>query len=114
MINVKHQKYIVNFDKERVMSFDFNALAEVEALTGGRNIFQIILKFKELQGLTPDKVIENISFSDLRILLYAGLKSENPELTIEEAGKLAGIGSMQEVLSSILNAFNLSMPDKKK
>ncbi len=115
MINIKHQKYIVKFnDKELVMSFDFNALAEIEELTGGRNIFNILLEYKKLKGKDPEESAKMISYKDMRILLYAGLKSENPDITLEDAGRLAGMGNMEDVLSAILKAFNMSMPDKKK
>ena len=113
MKSIVHKTYVAKFDKERVLSYDLNALATIEDLSG-KNIFKIL---KKLDGLKPEEAAENLSFKDMRILLYAGLKSNDASISIEEAGKLAGIGNIAEVLGKIITAFNLSMPEaegKKK
>lgn len=110
--DIKHQGYVAQFDKPRKLSYDLNALATIEELSGGKNIFELLQKFQSVE-----KASQGISFKDIRILLYAGLKSEDPNITIEEAGKLAGLSSISDVVNVIVNAFGVSMPevkDKKK
>lgn len=70
----------VTLDKERRLRFDFNALADVEAVLGA-GVGHI---FKE----------ENMGFNSLRALYWAALKWEDKGLTLDRTGKI-----LQKVIS---------------
>ena len=65
----------IRLDRTRTLKFTFNAFAEFEGLTG-----------KSIQGVFSDA--ENIGFSMMRNLLWAGLMHEDPSLTVKKAGEL--------------------------
>lgn len=61
--------------KDRTIRFDYNALADLEQATGS-----------SIQKLFSDT--ENIGFNFIRSLVWAGLKANDPGLTIQRTGLL--------------------------
>lgn len=64
----------VDLDKQRKLKFDFNALADVEAVLGAG----VGYIFKQ----------ENMGFNAIRALYWAGLKWQDKGLTMERTGKI--------------------------
>lgn len=61
--------------KNRRIRFDYNALADLEQMSG-----------TSIQKLFSDT--GNIGFNFIRMLVWAGLKSSEPGLTVQRAGAL--------------------------
>lgn len=83
---------VVNLDKERHLKFNLNALILAEEITG-----------KKLAELGEKK--ENFDLAFLRAMLYAGLKHEDKELTLEEVGDLIDMDNMEEVTEKLGEAM---------
>ncbi len=82
--------------KERHLKYDLNSLAEI----GDRlNITVKLNTFAEDLMSTP------LSPSALRVLLWAGLRHEDPELTIEQAGSWVDLDNIGEVWERFFTLF---------
>lgn len=86
----------IELDKTRHLKFDFNALALAEKETG-KNL---------LQGASW----LDMSASDIRAFLWAGLLWEDSALTLEDVGSLIHPGNAGEVGKSLENAFLKAFP----
>lgn len=62
---------IIKYDKEREIKFDFNSFCDFEKVSG--------VSFTHLD-------IDNLGLFEIRVLLWAGLKHEDPKLTTADAG----------------------------
>lgn len=82
---------------EYVLRYDVNALCEVEDATKD-NILEVISK---LQDGKP-------SFKIIRLLLWAGLRSGTPGITVEEAGRIMQDAGIQNTAEAIGEAFTAS------
>lgn len=69
---------IVFPDRPRFLRFDINAIADLEDMTG-----------KSVAEALSNR--QKIGFSMIRALLWAGLKHEEPMLTVEAAGELINL-----------------------
>lgn len=85
---------------ERTICFTLNAMAELEDKYGS-----VDEAFKQL---------DNNSVKALRFILWAGLMHEDPDLTEQQVGNLIDIQYMQELMSSLGEAFDNDMPDAEK
>lgn len=65
----------LDLDKKRKLTFDFNALCTIEKVVGKNALFDMSLWMKPTAG-------------ELRAILWAGLLSDDPNLTLEDTGKL--------------------------
>lgn len=88
----------IEIDKHRKLRYDFNAIADLEAVTR-KPLAHMVLP------------LSLGSFDAIRALLWAGLKWEDPKLTVAGAGNLAGqwiemsgsdVGGLTEVLMDAL------------
>lgn len=73
---------IILLDRERTLRFDYNALCDVEPLL--REELAAILKAGRM------------SMGDLRALMYAGMKWEDPRLTLERTGELIEAAAIKD------------------
>lgn len=87
---------VVNLDKERHLRFNLNALVLLEKETG-----------RSMSDLVPDEKTGKNGFDMemLRALLYAGLKWEDKELTIELVGDMIDFDNMNEVSEKLGEAM---------
>ena len=85
---------------ERTIKFTLNALAELEDRYGS-----VDEAFKQL---------DNNSIKAVRCILWAGLIHEDPELTEQQVGNLIDIQYMQELMTSLGDAFDADMPKNEK
>ena len=83
---------------EYVLRYDVNALCEVEAAAQD-NILAVLTK---LQDGTPP------SFSTIRLLLWAGLRSGKPDMRLQEAGTIIQEVGLQTAVETIGEAFTAS------
>lgn len=74
---------------------DFNALAMVEEHAG--------------VNLIEDKdAILKLSIRKIRVLAWAFLLDEDPDLTIQQVGRMLAVGNSNDVVTKIVEALNLS------
>lgn len=82
----------IELDKERRLKFNLNALIIAEEISG-----------KKLSELNAEEGGFDLSF--LRAMLYAGLKWEDRELTLEEVGDLIDMENMSDVTDKLGEAM---------
>ena len=87
----------IMLDRERFMVFDFNALSLAEGVTG-KNYMQA-------------EVWQAPSFSDLRALIYGGLKQDDPKLTVEDVGAMLNLGNIEEITKQLEEARQANWPE---
>jgi hypothetical protein len=88
-------KTTVTLDRERTLKFDVNALVAAEEKTG-RNWFDLAGSSRKLR------------FTDVRALLWAGCLHEDPDLTVEDAGRLIKrkhVGPVCDAIAEALHDF---------
>lgn len=78
-MSIRQQDGELKLDNGMIMCFDMNAVVEYEIVTNGGNIFEAI-----------DDMQEKLSFRVMRDMYYACLKANQPDMTVVEAGKIAG------------------------
>jgi hypothetical protein len=81
MANKEDGEISIRLDRVRVLKYDFNAFAEFEDRTGKT----VPATFSTITAKNPN---ETFGFSMIRSFLWAGLIHEDPELTMQGAGKL--------------------------
>lgn len=96
--NVK--RVAIELDKLRYLVFDLNAYCTVEDLTG--------------KNFMKSDVWLNLTFKDIRALTFAGLRREDPTITIEQVGTLVNGSDLDTVAEAIKDAILGSMPEEKK
>lgn len=99
-VKSKDIKITLNDGVERTIKFTLNALAELEDRYGS-----VDEAFKQL---------DNNSIKAVRCILWAGLIHEDPELTEQQVGNLIDIQYMQELMTSLNDAFDSDMPVAEK
>lgn len=83
--------------------YDFNAIAEAEALIPDCNL---------LHGIAA--VYRNTwNARQLRGLFYAALQRAHPQISLTGAGSLIGIDTMPEIRDALLAAYAASLPEAK-
>lgn len=95
---IKGEKKLTTADKEYILFFDYNALAEIEDLTQ-ETIPQVMQRLQD-----PNQV--GVKF--MRLLAWAGLQAHHEEegLTIKDVGRiLREAGTMSDVFRTIIEAF---------
>lgn len=91
------KKVPIQLDKRRYLVYDLNALSALEETYGA-----VDQAFAE---------VEKGSAKAIRALLWAGLISEDPELTLTKAGMLVGLSGLTLVSNKILEAVEAALPD---
>lgn len=86
----------VELDKVRHLRFDFNAAARFEQATG--------------KNLLRGNVLSNLSATDLVALLWACLKHEDVDLTLEDIGAMVHFGNIDTVADAITRVYTRSSP----
>jgi len=87
----------IELDKPRNLRFDFAAFMAFEKETG-KNILQ-------------ENVWGNITATDLVTLLWAALKHEDKDLTLEQVGSMIHLGNIKEITQKLQEAFEKAIPD---
>lgn len=89
-------KITLNDGKEREVRFTLNALAELEEIFGSVQV-------------AFDKLEKENSMKALRAILWAGFIHAEPNLTEKQVGNLIDLAYMQELMSSLNQAFENDM-----
>jgi len=89
----------ITLDKERHLRFDFNAICDFEQTSG-----------RDFTALS----VERVRASDLRILIWAALRWEDPTLTLEKVGGMINPQNMGEIGAQIKKAVIAGMPEEKE
>jgi hypothetical protein len=84
------------------LSFSINALCEIEDATG-KSVNELAAEM----GGAP-------RLSLIRVLLWGALRDHHEEVTLKQAGEIAGEAGMAETGEAIGNAFALAFPDAKE
>lgn len=80
----------IDLDKRRHLLFDFNTLALIETLTE--------------RNMLGENAWDDLKAADIRAFLYAGLRHEDPALTLEQVGSLIHVGSVKQVAEALKKA----------
>lgn len=80
------------------LRFDFNSLITIEQETN-----------KSLQ-----EVMENSGLQTIRVLLYAALLHENPEMTVRQAGALVDLQTLEDLSGKINEAVEAAFGGQEK
>ena len=98
------------FDK--ILKYDANAMILYQEATG-KDIFKLfadLTKDMESNFKLPKEeqksCLELLSISDMRALLYAGLKRSDEAITLEKAGELIDIHNVVDVFTAIITAYS--------
>lgn len=87
-------------DKTYTLDLSLNALCEAEGILG-RTIMKIAEELND-----P----ERLSVTSLRGILCAALREHHGDVSVKEAGRIAGVAGFQATLDAIGLAFQASMP----
>lgn len=100
--------YKVTLDKERHLRYDLNAMILYEKLTGNDIIELFDGVFKKIKAAKNKKPVKGKLFSleDTRALLYAGLKHEDPALTLEKVGGMIDLYGIKLLNEAIIIAWS--------
>jgi hypothetical protein len=86
----------IELDKPRTLRYDLNALCAIEETTG-----------KPLA-----EAVSSNTFSAMRVIIWAGLKHEDPALTVEAVGAMVDPALMNVALAALVEALpNNSGPE---
>lgn len=96
-----HKSVEVNLDRKRKLIFNINTLCILEDVTG-ENYSDFIQRLQKL------------SAKDLRALLYACLKQDDENLTLEKVGELINSDNIIEVQKALLEVMTINMPDDER
>lgn len=86
-------------DGEYTIRIDFNALAEVEEITG--------------KNMMDASAFQSLSAKGIRTILWVFIKQRHPEVTIEKVGANLSMGNMAYVLQTITKVWLKAMPKKE-
>lgn len=94
----------ITLDKERHLLLTLSAMIAFKKETG-----------KDLMNPEVVKQIsEHMELEDLRALLWASLRHEDKNLTIEQVGDMLHIGNMKDVAAKLGEAWSSALPEAKK
>lgn len=87
--NVKRGQVKINLDKERTLFFNLNALCALEDM-----------------GINIAAIGDTVKMTQVRAILWAGLRHEDDELTLEDVGEFITMENIGEVSEAITAAFS--------
>ena len=90
----------IMLDKERHLLLDFNALAEMERVTG--------------KSVLQEATWDDISATDIRALIWAGLLHEEPDLTLEQVGAMLHPGMVNDVVGPLREALDVILSGEQE
>jgi len=88
----------ITLDKERTLKLTLNAMVDFEEATG-KSLMRGTFKSSKM------------SPRELRVMLWACLRDEDPELTQEQVGSWITVGNLMEVTAKLNEAFEVAMPE---
>lgn len=107
MGNIAPPKVILELDKKRTWQFDMNAMLALHDALGDDAL-------QQLQSISPPKEdggpasmkFDAKTFKVMRALLWCGLVSDDPQLTLQHVGSFASVRTAVDVLIPALEALN--------
>lgn len=107
-------------DRPRRLRFGFNADSAFEEATG-QTLSGIMFRAGQAENKESGSACTVIGFRLLRAMVWAGLRHEDPTLTIEAVGDLLDLASgdneaarYQSVIQTAMKAFGLSQGEPSK
>ena len=88
MANPKRAEEQVTLDKPRTLRLDYNAMCAAEGVLGRTVIRQ------------------EVGLSEIRAIMWAGLKHEDRALTLERVGELLGEADLAEIMEKVGRCLN--------
>lgn len=86
----------IQLDRRRTLRYGGGALMAIEQRTG--------------KNLLKGELGTDLSFTELVTFVWAGLRHEDPELTLEEAADLIDPSRMEEIAEAMGEALNAAFP----
>lgn len=96
----KYRYVTIELDKPRRLRFDLNALCELE------DAFK-----KPIQEILEDGVI---GIKQIRTFIWAGLLHEDPELAIQDVGRMIDLDNILYVQEKVTEALNSAFGEQEK
>lgn len=93
MANKQRGFVAIQLDKKRTLRYTLNSLAEIEDRLG--------VPLSEMGDM-------KMTIKNVRVILWAGLIHEDPELTEQEVGNMVDLENFQEVQDKVAEAFAMS------
>lgn len=90
----------ITLDKPRTMKFDFNALIELESITG-KPVAEIFTN-------------SNWNFAMVRDILYVSLIHEDDTLTVKQVGSMIEVSRLQEIMEALGTLLTTTYKDNSK
>ena len=91
---------IIQLDRERRLKLTLNSMVEIEERTGK--------SFGEIGEAWKGG---GFKVADLRAVLFACLKDDDPDLTIEKVGDLIDLSNMTTIVGKLSESFSSSLPE---
>lgn len=88
---------LVDLDRERRLRYDFNALRLIESETG--------------KNMLDQSSWASMNATEVVVLIWAGLKWEAKELTLDDVGAMLHPGNLEGLMAKIEKAWSTSMPE---
>ena len=98
MSAIKDGRLPITLDKERHLLFSLNVLDEMQDQFGGYD--------KLTEALQGNDVFKNVKWLLTR-LINEGAEDGEEELTEKQVGKMVHSGNLNEIVTTILSAFNM-------
>lgn len=99
MNNVKDKPVKIMLDKEREMLFTLNVLVDVQDEYG--DVIEVF-----------SKAMTDQDFKVIRMVMHAALKEDDPELTVEQVGRMITMTNLPHVIEALTEAIGLSTPEE--
>lgn len=90
------QTAAVEMDRPRTLRLDMNALATAEDLTG--------------RNFLTSAAWRDLGVREVRALLFACLKDEDPALTLEDVGRHLHLGNLGDVIALLMGLYRAEGP----
>jgi hypothetical protein len=104
---IKFSKITID-EREYSLAFSFNAIAEAERIAGCNLLAGAVSVWNNLGDADKQGALM------LRGLLYAALSVAQPDISLQDAGKLIRVENITDIVSALHQAFALSLPESKE
>ncbi len=72
-----------------------------------------MIKFEEETGkqIMEPGALDNMNMKELRVMLWACIKSDEKQLTLDEVGEMIELDQLTEITEALTQAFEVSTPE---
>ena len=96
------------------LRLDANAIADFDDILRRNTGDATASLMKLLSNIDPETKGSNLGFTDIRLLVYLGVRWDNPRFTLKDAGEVMAVVPLNELMGYmaefIQDAFTISNP----